>query len=91
LNLESKSALASIKEILSFTQQAQLAVSEENVTQNIGFFTQLLQNLKKELSREDISQYNPDDLLNAIQFSFAMNYDDNDLWFKIYQITSVLI
>jgi hypothetical protein len=26
-----------------------------------------------------------EDLLNVLQFSFAMNFDDNFLWLKLYQ------
>ena len=57
--------------------------------EHLGFFKSLLDQLNQDLSKLVLVQGSEvttfEDLLNVLQFSFAMNFDDNILWLKLYQ------
>ena len=78
-----------VKYILEFTTRAQIPISEENVREHLGFFKSLLDQLNQDLSKLLLVQGSEattfEDLLNVLQFSFAMNFDDNGLWLKLYE------
>jgi predicted PurR-regulated permease PerM len=78
-----------IKHILDFTTRAQIPISEDNVREHLGFFKSLFDQLNQDLSKllhvqgSEVTTF--EDLLNVLQFSFAMNFDGNFLWLKLYQ------
>ena len=57
--------------------------------EHLGFFKILLDQLNQDLSQLLLVQGSEgttfEDLLNVLQFSFAMNFDDKGLWLKLYQ------
>jgi hypothetical protein len=71
-----------VKHILDFTARAQIPISEENVREHLGFFKSLLDQMREELQGGGASF---EELLNVLQFSFAMNFDDNGLWARLYE------
>ena len=85
------SSFDKIKEILEFTAKANIPIVEENVREHIKFFKSLLDQLNEDLTQLILVQGNHqqgpvlEHILNALQFSFAMGFDDNGLWMKLYQ------
>lgn len=70
-----------VKHILEFTARAQIPISEESVREHLGFFKSLLDQMCEDLK----GGASFEDLLNVLQFSFAMNFDDNGLWARLYE------
>ena len=58
--------------------------------QHLDFFKGLLEKLNNDLqsmilNKDGMKDRDFENLINAVQFSYAMGFDEKDLWFKMYQ------
>ncbi|CDW87178.1 UNKNOWN [Stylonychia lemnae] len=95
-----------VESVLKFTVQQDYAVSEDFVQKNLEFFANLQEKIQERLvelnleldqaiqdhlSVDDLKAQRLDQQLGqVIQFSYAMNYDDEGLWAKIYNAVQKL-
>ena len=86
---ENGDSFSQINKILDFTAKAEIAINEQYVQENIDYFGELLSLLNEDLSKlaanPEISLVPQDltNLLSSLQFTYAMNFDDRDLWLKL--------
>ena len=81
-----------INQILEFTAKAEIPLSEDHVREHLSFFKALLDQINQDLTKIILEQAegtakteNFNNLLNCLTFSFAMNFDEESLWLKLYQ------
>lgn len=79
-----QSAFQKISHILDFTAKANVPLVEDNVREHIDFFKSLLDQLHSDLDHITSEDRAFEKLLDSLQFSFGMNFDDNQLWLKIF-------